>query len=198
MHYAPWLRYTSDRHSGYGRISIEEGRTAFEEGREFRIFKELNLAPSAIYVMKLVLPIDIVIYSATVEIESGQLRLSVVSGGTEGGSFSETFTRFPANGMTPGRKRRNDYNGTTYQPTVVITAGGTLTGGTETEVVRVKANNNTNAGSTVTPSSTDARGVAPGTYYFRFQNLSGVDTLSGVFRLRWEERPDSEPLAPPL
>lgn len=171
----------------YGRSKVEVARTAFFEGREFRTFKELDIAANATYVLKLVAPSDLVLEGAETELDSGWLRISAAIGGTEGGAFSETLPRLAANGMSLGANRRA-YNGVAYAPLLQITGGGTHTGGTETEVVRNKVANNSNQSVTVGRSWFDTRGAAAGTFYFRFQNLSNTDAATGVFRMRWEER----------
>lgn len=186
-HRNSWFYYTSEDSSGFGRLKVDVARTSFFEGREFRIYKELNIAASDTYVMKFVIPSDVILQGAETQLDSGWLRVGVYVGGTEGGSFSETFTRFPANGMSLGANRRA-YSGAAYAPLMTVTAGGTHSGGIETEVVRNKVASNSNQSVTVGSTAVDTRGVGAGTYYFRFLNLSGTDAVTGVFRLRWEER----------
>jgi hypothetical protein len=163
------------------RLRVDVGQTGFFGGREFRTFKELNVAASTTYVIKAVVPINLILFGLTVSAETGHLRLATVVGGTEGGSFSETLPIFGRNNMS---ERPTPF----YTPVVVLTAGGTHTGGTEIDVLRLKTNNNQNQSSTVTGEGGDERGVAAGTYYFRLQNLSATDAIVGVFSARWEER----------
>jgi hypothetical protein len=158
------------------------GQTGFFAGREFRTFKELNIAASETYVIKAVVPIDVILFGLTVQTEAGHLRLATVAGGTPAGTFSETLPIFGRNNMS---ERPMPF----YVPQVVLTAGGTHTGGTEIDVLRLKANNNTNQASTVGSEGGDERGVAAATYHFRMQNLSATDAITGVFHARWEERP---------
>ena len=164
------------------RWRVDIGQTGFFGGREFRTFKELNIATSTTYVIKAVVPINLILFGLTVSAELGHLRLATVVGGTEGGSFSETLPIFGRNNMS---ERPTPF----YTPVVVLTAGGTHIGGTEIDVLRVKTNNNQNQSSTVTGEGGDERGVAAGTYYFRLENLSATDAIVGVFSARWEERP---------
>jgi hypothetical protein len=187
-----WMSFTSDRAGGFGRLRTDVSRTSFFEGREFRTYKELDIAASATYVMKIVVPTNIILYGLAVAIDSGWVRIGGYAGGTEGGTYSETLPMFAINGMSAGGdNRRTDYNGnnTTYTRQLVMTAGGTHTGGIELDVSRVKVSGNSNASSTVGEAGLDERGVAAGTYYFRFLNLSAMDAITGVFRMRWEERP---------
>lgn len=187
-HYGSWLHSSTDKFSGFERQLVEVGNTSFNEGREFRIFKELNIAASSTYVMRLGVPIDVVLFGLAVEIEAGWLRLAAVAGGSEGGSYSEVVPIFAANGMTGGVNRRL-YSGSVYATQCSVTAGGTHSGGTEVEVIRIKTSNNTQQAFTVGGHGQDERGIAPNTYYLVLQNLSGTDAITGVLRLRWEERP---------
>lgn len=164
------------------RLRVDPAQIGFWAGREFRTFKELNIAGSALYVIKAVVPINIILFSLDVEIEAGQLRLGTYLAGTEGGSFSETLPRFVTNNMTEKPLPP-------YAPQVLLTAGGTHTGGTELDVIRIKAAGVTVQAQSVGNAPQDERGVAAGTYYFRLLNLSAVDTITGTFKARWEERP---------
>lgn len=164
------------------RLRVDVGQTGFFAGREFRTFKELNIAASATYVVKAIVPINTILFGLSVSIESGHLRLATVAGGTPGGTFSETLPVLGRNNMS---ERPTPF----YTPQVVLTAGGTLTGGTEIDVIRLKVNNNTNQAVTVGAEGGDERGVAAATYHFRLQNLSASDAILGVFSARWEERP---------
>lgn len=116
------------------------------------------------------------------EADDGWVRLATVVGGTEGGTFSETLPIFNRNNMVVGPDRE-----TLVASTTLITAGGTHTGGTELDAIRLRTANATGAASSVGMGSGDERGVAPNTYYFKFTNL-GSGTATGVFRVRWEER----------
>jgi hypothetical protein len=198
MYKDSWLTYTSDRAGGFGRVRTDISRTAFFEGREFRVYKELNIAASGTLVGKIVIPanINIVLYGLETLLDSGWLRLAAYVGGVEGGSFSETLPIFAANGMSGAENRRMDYDAnrlpgkgsSVYAVQSVLTAGGTHTGGTELDVSRIKIASNSNQATTVGSVGLDERGVTAGTYYFRFLNLSATDAVTGVFRMRWEER----------
>ncbi len=69
-----------------------------------------------------------------------------------------------------------------------LTAGGQHTGGTELDVIRLKVENASGAAASVGSAPQDERGIAPGTYYFRLENI-GQGAATGTLKLRWEERP---------
>lgn len=184
-HYDLGLHYTSSPHSGFERVRVDAAQTSFFEGREFRTFKELDVAAGATYVLKVVTPVDLILNSLEVFIDGGEIRVGTYVGGTEGGTFSETLPIIPANRMA---SRRTGYGGVGgyYDPQVVITAGGTHTGGTELDVIRLNSSSGGQAAS-VGSAPFDERGVSAGTYYFRLTNAGGQST-TGTFKARWEER----------
>lgn len=188
MSYQDALHYTTDRLSGFERLRVDPDQTSFWEGREFRTFKELNIAASAEYVVKAVVPINIILVKLEVSIESGFVRVGTYAAGTAGGSFSETLPIFNANNMSAGNDHRRNYSGNVYTAQTVLTAGGTHTGGTELDVIRLKTASVTVQAQSVGLSSFDQRGVSANTYYFRLLNLSSQDAVTGTFKTRWEER----------
>lgn len=189
MSYQDHLHYTTDRLSGFERLRVDTAQTGFFEGREFRTFKELNIAAGATYVVKAVVPLNIILLALEANIDSGHLRLGTYVGGTPGGSFSETLPIFNANNMSAGTDRRRSYSGLLYTAQTVLTAGGTHTGGTELDVVRLLVANASGQASSVGNSPQDERGIAANTYYFRMLNLSGSNAVTGTFKARFEERP---------
>lgn len=189
MSYQDVLHYTSDRLCGFERLRVDVGQTSFFEGREFRTFKELNIAAGATYVVRAVVPLNIILFGLEVSIDQGWLRVGTYVGGTPGGTFSETLPILGTNNMTPGTEHRRNYSGNIYTAQTVLTAGGTHTGGTELDVLRIKTADNTTFGSSVGAAPNDERGVSANTYYFRLLNLDAMDPVTGTFKARFEERP---------
>lgn len=186
--YSDNLSFTSQFQSGFERLRVDVAQTGFYEGREFRSFKELNIAASAQYVIKIIVPINVILFGFNLQIVSGDLRLGVYSGGTPGGVFGEVLNVIPANNMSIGADHRAYGVNTAYSPVVTISAGGTHTGGTELDIMRLKANSNANQ-STSVGSTNDERGASANTYYIRLLNLSATDAVEGILKVRWEERP---------
>lgn len=149
----------------------------FRNGRTFRSFKELNIAASGSYVVKIVLPVPVYFTGFDINIESGQLKVETVSAGTPGGTFAETLPVIKTNLTAP----------TDYVVQTALTAGGTHTGGTVIDVVRLKTNNNLNQGTSVIIPDQGIRGIAAGTYHWRFTNLSTTDAVTGTVKIMWTE-----------
>ena len=168
------------------RLRVDVGQTGFFDGREFRTFREFAVATTSTYVIKVVVPVNTILFEFGCELEAGTIRVETLrQGGTvvEGGSFSETLPRIPTNTMTEKPQPP-------YASQVLLTAGGTLTGGSVAEgtiidVLRGKAADNSNFAASVGAGGGAERGVAPATYYWR----ATLAAFVGVIKARWEERP---------
>ena len=160
------------------RIRVDVGEPSFFDGRQFRTFKELNIALSTEYVIKAVVPVNVILYGLELTLISGEIKLETVVGGTEGGAFSETLPIFPRNTMS---ERPTPL----YTPQTVLTAGGTHTGGTVLDLLWAKTADNAQFAGSVGQVPGDERGVGAGTYYFR---LNAIIAATGTFKARWEER----------
>lgn len=165
----------------YRRLRVDVAQTGFFEGREFRTFKEFSIATGASYVVKFVCPIDFILFQQSIVIDDGAIKMTATVGGTPGGVFSDTLPIIGKNQMV---KRPLPY----YTPVTTITAGGTVTGGTVVEIIRVMAAGATAQRQTVGGSQSDERGLAAGTYIIELANV-GTGTATGVYSIVWEERP---------
>ena len=70
----------------------------------------------------------------------------------------------------------------------IIETGGTVSGGTPVEIVRVVTSNSTAQAASVGQSTGDERGLAAGVYHIKLENLSN-GAATGVYTLIFEERP---------
>jgi hypothetical protein len=157
------LNMTSEPYSGFERVRVDPAQTGFFEGRMFRTFKELNVAASGAYVVQAVVPLNIILFGLEVSLDSGFLRLETVVGGTPSGVFAETLPVFGLNNMSAGRNRRAKQETVTYLAQVALTAGGTHTGGTVLDVVRVKSNQVGAHAASVGSMESSERGVGANT-----------------------------------
>ncbi len=168
----------SSPREGTRRAKVEHDQTAFFEGRIFRTFKEWQVATTAVYTVKVVTPINLVLSTLGIQLDQGSARLESLIQVTEGGSFSEVLPKFAVNYMT-----------TVPHPVptsqITVTAGGTVTGGMLLDPLRIKTGNNSNFATSVGGASNYKIGIAPGTYYLK---LTLTDAI-GVLRITWEEYP---------
>lgn len=176
------LPLTSARLSGHQRVKVDADQTHFWEGRGYRTFKELSIGAGATYTIRVVVPANVVLHYLDLSLDEGAVKLSTLAGGTAAGTWAETLPVFKTNNMAVGPDRLADRANTT-----VVTAGGTVTGSTVLDVVRVKTAGATGQAITVGNSASDSRGIAPGTYYFQFLAL-GSGAVTGTFKVAWEER----------
>lgn len=172
--------YTSDN-EGFRRMRVDIGQTGFFEGREFRTFREFNIGAGTTLVLKVVVPINAILFEQGVEIDAGSIRIVNAAGGTEGGTFSETLPVIGKNNMST---RPTPF----YTSQLVWTAGGTHTGGFIFDTHRAVAANATAQQTTVGNIVGDERGVAANTYYIRYENI-GSGSATGTLWFFWEERP---------
>lgn len=149
----------------------------FARGLGYRTFKELNIAAAGSYVIRVVVPKNVVLTGLDVSITSGTLKTETVVGGTAGGAFAENLPRLSTN-------TRTDITAT--PASVVLTAGGTHTGGTVIDIITLKAGSNAARSTSVGGGSNGERGIGPNTYYWRFTS-SGTDPVVGTFKARWNE-----------
>lgn len=159
------------------RIRVDVAQTGFFAGREFRTFVEWDTATTETQVIKAVVPIDIILFELGVNIEEGTLRIETLVGGTEGGTFGDGLPIFPTNTMTEKPQPP-------YESQVLLTTGGTLSGGTLLDPLRAKTSANSNFAGSVGAATGAERGVGPNTYYFRIT----LGSVIGTFKARWEER----------
>ncbi len=183
------MEFPSDMYTsateGFRRLRVDTGQTSFLMGLESRSFKQLTIAAGATYVIRATVPLDIILYGVGLEMTSGEVTLTTKVGGTPGGTFTETLPIFNRNNMSVGVNRAQ-----IYTTPVVLTAGGTLSGGTDLDVSRIKTglNQGNQSSHSVGAVVGDERGVGANTYYFVFSASPG-DPVVGLFKIRWEDRP---------
>lgn len=169
---------------GFGpnrRLRVDIGQTGFFAGKEFRTFREINIAAGQSLVLKFVVPINVILEQQGIELDSGSLRITNSVGGTPGGSFAETLPVLGKNNMSERPLPL-------YLPQVVVTAGGTITGATTLDIHRVVAATATAQQSTVGNVVGDERGIAANTYHVTYENF-GSGAATGTLWFIWEERP---------
>lgn len=153
---------------------LRPDEVAFYAGREFRTFKEYSIAQNASYNIKVESTKDTIVYEFGSDLRVGSVKIELVTGGDEGGSYSVSVPIFPCNTMsiTP-----------VVASGITMTANGTHTGGTVVDLLYA----DTGKGVNVSASEDYPQAFPAGTYYIRITNLSN-QTSNGIFFARWEER----------
>lgn len=176
---SPPLSLLTDRGGDYTRIRVDPDQTSFWQGHQYRTFRELNIATGQTAVLRVNVPVNAVLYDVSLVLDAGSIRLRTLSGGTEGGTFGTPVPVLRKNTMT-------DCPNIPAQ--VSVSTGGTHTGGTDIDVIRLVVAGATAQQTSVGSKPFDQRGVGPGVYYWRLENI-GNSAATGVFSGWWEERP---------
>jgi hypothetical protein len=171
------FRHIGNGHHAETQAVLAPDEIAFYAGREYRTFKEFSIAQGASYNIKVEATSDTIVYEFGCSLQSGEVKIELVTGGTEGGSYSTELPIFPCNTMsvTP-----------VVATGITMTANGTHTGGTVVDLLYADTGQGSGARQT-TASEDYPQGFAAGTFYIRITNLDN-GTSAGIFRARWEER----------
>jgi hypothetical protein len=175
----PPIKLMTDDNGPYSRVRVDVGQTGFFAGREARTYYEFSIASGATQVIKVVSQTDTIVQVFAVELELAEIRVELVVGGTEGGTFNTPLPIFKTNTMSTA---------SAYTPQVTMNRGGTHTGGTVVDLLTAVSGPNPNKSVASSASENLPQGFPAGTFYIRLINTDGA-TASGIFRARWEERP---------
>lgn len=170
---------------GFRRLRVDPGQTGFFEGRFFRSYIEALIPKNGPSVQfRFTSPIDFILWSQVLEITQGGLELRVFTGATSTG----TWTQRPVIGVNRMNQRRSPF----YSAQATVETGGNFTGGTEIDLIKLRASSANNSASNVGLGYSE-RGLPAGTYHGRFQTLTGGLTVNDaaqmIYSLLWEERP---------
>lgn len=160
------------------RLRVDVGQSGFFDGREFRTFYEFNTATAQHF--QITVPINIIFKALSIGLVDGSIRFSTWAGSTESGTFDTSLPVIAKNRMTEAPQPP-------YASQVTIKTGGTRTGGTQLDSIRLATTNQSANVAAVGEGADNERGILAGTYHFSLEVLSG--TAIGVFRATWEERP---------
>ena len=155
-------------HSLGGALFVTDQTRGFVEKRQFRAYKEFTTAT----VIKAVFAKPFYLTAQSLWTGQGAARLVVSTGGTESGTFVAMPTKF-CKWLLDGAQAGS---------TTVFT-GGTVTIGSEREVLR--ADSGTGGGASGNGTELSGRRALPaGTYYF---TITPTGSTQGMFSWEWEE-----------
>ena len=175
----PPAKLMTDGDGEHARLRVDSGQTGFFAGREARTFYEFSIPTGSSQVIKVVSPVNTIVQLFGIELDLAALRLELVVGGTEGGTFGSPLPVFKTNTMSTQSG---------YLPQVTMATGGTHTGGTVVDLLTAISGANANKSTSQSVSENLPNAFSAGTFYIRLINTDGA-TAKGIFRARWEERP---------
>lgn len=167
------------------RLLVDEHDTSFYEGRQFRMFVELNIPTGGHLWIRIITTANHEVHDQRIVLESGAIRWSAnaLPSGSPGPWTAATFRRRNQMSIQP---TPFFVSGTTIETS---TTAGAMTGGIEVDVMRLSAGQG--AGTATATQNAGLRGLAPGTYHVHITNTSNTDAV-GVYDWWWEEHaPDS-------
>lgn len=173
---------------GFGqsrRLRVDPGQTGFFAGKFFRSYVE-SVIPTAgpSFQFRFTSPIDFILWSQVLELTQGALELRIYTGATSSGSW----TARPIIGVNRMAERPQP----PYASQATLETGGNFTGGTEVDLIKVRAAAANNGAQNVGVEASE-RGLPAGVYHGRFQTLTGGVTVNDaaqlLYSLLWEERP---------
>lgn len=176
-----------------GVTHVNDGTSEFWIGHEFRSYLEFSTQNSNSIpvgqriLVRAVLAVNTVLTLAQSTLESGQIRIRSIVGGTPTGAFSVPMTSIRANAMstTPAYASVNVFSATA--PGLPAAVG--IAGGTDSDVVRLKAASQNNQSQSVGAAAEPARGLPAATIYILLENVHATDVAEGMIKFRWSERP---------
>lgn len=163
----------------FSRLKVTVGRSCFFAGRQAFTFYQFNIPTGQTRVIKVIAPVDTLVQSFGANLNVASLRIELVVGGTEGGTFDTPLSILKTNNMTTAGD---------YTAQVTMATGGTHTGGTIVDVLELLSGTPPRQAVASSANENEPFGFAPGTYYIRLINTDGANA-TGIFRARWEELP---------
>lgn len=183
-HYNSRIHHTRSFGDPYARAKVDVGSTDFFLGREFRTYFEIIQAASwTTFWLRAEATAAFNLQSQRLTLDVGAARFSAWINATPAG----VWTDVPAFG-------RNRFPDTPIVvPTFKLQHGGTFTGGTEVDLLRVRCGTNQgNQSSSNVGADIDTRFLPAGTYAIKIEPITGLantDGLNGKLELLWAERP---------
>ena len=154
-----------------GAMLVQMQSMGFWRGKQFRAYREFSLAGAGTLTLRFVCAKDFLLTSQSLYVDDGAARLVVSTGGTPAGSWVAvpTVNAMFRIGIDPVTSN-------------ILTSGGSVTGGTEREVLR--SDSGGGAGIGFDNRISGVRGLPAGTYYF---TITATGTTTGMYSFEYEE-----------
>ena len=170
--------------AGNRRLRTDGGEPGFWLGRQFGLAYEFSIAGNGRQVVKVNTPIDAILYSVDIQVDSGDLYYRVF--GSPDTSLETAAFTTPLNLGVP----LNTMSFTeTFADQVTFSTGGEIdeTGQVAFPIRRIRTADNTNFAGSASDSGPLVRGFAAGNAYLVLEALT-ADPVTGVLEFRYENR----------
>lgn len=159
---------------GFNGAALRQELTlGFLQGRAFRAYREFTANTT----LRLTATKPFMLTEQRLVCDSGQARVAIYVGSTNGGTYIPLPTRFAKNGVfTPA-----------HVATTAIDVGGTRTGGTEREVLRV----NSGGGAGALSVQNSPRLLPAGVYWI---DIVVTGSTTGIYSIEYEEQVAASPV----
>lgn len=183
-HFSDRVHHTRSFLDQYARVKVDPGSTDFFLGREFRTYFEIIKAASwTTFWLRAEATAAFNLQVQRVTLDVGACRMSVWRNATPAGVWTDV----------PSFGRNLLPDTPVVVPTFKLQQGGTFTGGTESDLIRVRTSATIgNQSSSNVTGDTDTRFLPAGTYAIKIEPITGLantDALNGKIELLWAERP---------
>lgn len=152
--------------------------SAFYRGREFKTFYEFSIPTGQSLAIRTVLGADTIFQEFFLEIESAKLKFEWFIGGTAAGTWNNTLPVIRTNTTSNAD--------TSYNSQLVLTTGGTFTGGTRIDVFALDSGDKVKSGGAA-GAEAHLVGLPPSTNFIKLTNTDGTACV-GIFKALWDER----------
>lgn len=147
----------------------------FWQGKQFRAYREFTLSANQVVTLRLTATKPFLLQAQSLLLVGGDARAVIVTGATPAGTFTNITTLNPKYriGMEP-------------VSTVSIAAGGTITGGSEREVLLCAASTGGATKSALGETQlAGTRGLPAATFYITI--TAGANGATGLYSIEWED-----------
>lgn len=179
-------KWRPNRITRHGATFVEVHKIGWLEGRTFKTYLDATLSAGQEIVIKVTHPIEIVIQDLQLDGTLGTIKMETFdSDATPSGSFTTALPNVPTNDSILERPQPF------YTSQMSMTYGGSITGGTKGDIVRVKTGDVLQHSVMVGNTQVDVMFKKAGTCYVK---ITAETNCQFIFKMRWEERLVTAPL----
>lgn len=164
------------------RVNTDSELASFYAGTQFRSFREITLAAGASLVLKMTRPVDVIIRGFRMHVSDGEMRCDIYRDAVPGGSWVSDQPVIP-------KCEFADRPPPIYTSQCTFASGGTFTGGTLYDVMRVKTAGASGQAATVGDENDNQLGIPANSVGIYLFSNPGNASASCIWDIWFEELP---------